>query len=354
MKKIIITGINGQLAQHMVKFLLETEPDAQIIGTIRQKSYDAQPSIFDQSKITIESMDLGDPHSVESIILKHKPDYFINTAAAAFVGESWTTPALYFEVNALSVLHQLEAVRKHSPKTRYFTMGTSEEFARTEKGILNEKSPLLPLSPYGASKCASRHIVRVWRESYSLYAVQGWTFNFESEIRGEKYVTRKITKGVARIHDAINRSNFNFNPIELGNIDSFRSWQHAEDVARGVWLMLNQDVKNFKEYVLSAPDVHNVREFVEKAFAVAGIKGFWSNPTGKPELETYIWIPDGASAGPIPLVCINPKFYRPADVTYLHGDASAIKKDLGWEPQVPFDVLVSRMVKNDIENYKTN
>ena len=348
-KKVIITGVNGQLGQFLAKYLIENHLDIEIIGTTRYKSVPHTDYIFDKSRVTFELMDLSDSNSIENVIKKHQPDYFINSAANAFVGDSWTLPAQHFQINCLGVMYQLEAIRKYSPKTRYFTMGTSEEFGCTEKSLLNEKSPLEPLSPYGASKCASRHIVRVWRESYGLYAIQGWTFNFESEIRGEKYVTRKITKGVARIHDAIKNSR-DWQPIELGNIDSFRSWQHAEDVARGIFLMLNQDEKNFKEYVLSAPDVHNVREFVEKSFAAAGINGTWS---GLGLNEQFVSLDNWDETGPFkPLVKINPEFYRPADVTYLHGDASAIRSELGWKSEVSFDELVKRMVESDIKSYK--
>lgn len=369
-KKVVITGINGQLGQYMAKHLLENEPDIQVIGTIRHKSYDTQEYIFDRSRVLIELLDLSDAHSIENVIVKYKPDYFINTAANAFVGESWSVPEQHLQFNAVAVLHMLEAIRKHSPQTRFFTMGTSEEFGATEKCILNEQSKLSPKSPYGASKCASRFLVKVWRESYGLYAVQGWTFNFESKIRGEKYVTRKIAKGVARIARAI-KDGKDFEPLELGNLDSYRSWQHVADVADGIWKMLNQvaypsgkpnSVTSFEhtntwaraavwqpsEYVLSAPDTHSVRQFVEKSFAIANILGNWSfaGTQGnhvRPENEVYR-IKDSDQI----LVRINPAFYRPADVTYLHGDASAIRKDLGWEPKVSFDDLVKEMVTSEL------
>lgn len=357
-KTAIITGLNGQLGQYMAQYLFDNHPDIRVIGTIRHKSYDNQGLLFDRSRVTVELMDLCDPHSIETLILKWKPDYFINTAANAFVGESWQVPAQHFELNALAVLHQLEAIRKHSPQTRYFNMGTSEEFGATEKSFLDESSPLAPRSPYGASKCAARFIVKVWRESYGLYAIQGWTFNFESPIRGEKYLTRKVTKGVARIARAI-ADGKPFEPIELGNLDSHRSWQFAGDVADGIWRMLNQENyseavsqgEDPKEYILSAPDVHTVRDFVEKAFAAAGITGgFWDREepiVERGHLETFDWVNVAASTGHT-LVRINPAFLRPADVTYLHGNAEAIRHDLGWSPKVSFDQLVERMVRADL------
>lgn len=371
---VIITGINGQLAQFMAKHLLETEPGLRIIGTLRHKSFDNQPYIFDRSRIGIELMDLSDAHSIESLILRHKPAYFINAAANAFVGESWAVPRQHLEINTLAVLDQLEAIRKHSPLTRYFNMGTSEEFAVSQKtGPQNEETILAPKSPYGAAKCSARHIVSVWAQSYNLYAIQGWTFNFESEIRGEKYVTRKVTKAVARIIDAL-RSGRSFEPLMLGNIDSYRSWQYAADVADGIWRMLNQEnhrtelsglawedlVKQVKPFVLSAPDTHTVREFVQLAFAAAGIDGGWvSGRTGSKAPEDEIFVQWGETVAGTTireakcvLVRIDPKLFRPADVTYLHGDATLARTQLGWSPKVSFDQLVTRMVQNDLATYE--
>lgn len=394
-KTVIISGLNGQLGQYMAKYLLDNEPDIKVIGTIRHKSFDDQVYIFDRSKVIIELMDLGDAHSIENIIIKYKPDYYINTAANAFVGESWAVPVQHFELNCLGVLHQLEAIRKHSPFTRYFNMGTSEEFGATKKGLLNESSLLFPKSPYGASKVAARQIVRVWRESYGLYAIQGWTFNFESPIRGEKYITRKITKGVARIAKALKDGcGTKEDPIELGNLDSHRSWQFAGDVADGIWKMLNQGYppgcgiltlgqttkegwtseeynrrilsQTIKEYVLSSSHVYTIRDLIKKAFEAAGIKTHWVKgrysdlaENGKQILHTEYgagevlvhddYLPDCADQKRLKeVVVINPKYCRPNDVTYLHGDASAIKRDLGWEPKIGFDQLVEDMVKSDM------
>ncbi len=343
-KTCIITGINGQLAQYLTKHLLDNEPHVRVIGTLRHKSFDNQPYIFDRSRITFELMDLSDAHSIESLIVRYKPDYFVNAAANAFVGESWSVPRQHLEINTLAVLDQLEAIRKHSPYTRYFNMGTSEEFAiSTKTGPQDETTPLDPKSPYGAAKCAARHIVSVWQQSYNLFALQGWTFNFESEIRGEKYVTRKITLGVARIAAAI-KAGQPPEPLELGNLDSYRSWQYAGDVADGVWRMLNQEKPI--PYVLSAPDTHTVRQFVQMAFSKAGIVGEWE---GDGIDETYVrQVCTHGYEGGEALVRINPVFLRPSDVTYLHGDSTRARQELGWAPKVTFDQLVERMVRSDL------
>jgi GDPmannose 4,6-dehydratase len=371
---VIITGMNGQLSQYLIKYLQENEPHLKIVGTVRHKSYDNQPYIFDKSKIAVELMDLGDPHSIENLILKYRPNYFINTAANAYVGESWDVPIQQMELNCLGVLHQLEAIKKHSPHTRYFNMGTSEEFAVSEKtGPQNEDTRIYPKSPYGCAKAAARYLVSTYRNSFGLYAIQGWTFNFESKLRGEKYVTRKITKNVARINRAIEDGK-PFEPLELGNIYSNRSWQHASDVADGVWRMLNQEKylsQTFsarwkdenpqhqgsvglyfdgqfkpKEYVLSATETYTVKQFVEASFKKVG-------------LEDLEWRGDGVDetlvchnlCGSPVLVKINPKFYRPLDVTYLHGDPFRVKYDLGWDTTVSFDEIVNEMVNNDIDEH---
>lgn len=364
-KKVIITGSNGQLGQYLIKYL-QDRMDAygekyEIIGTVRHKSYDKQDYIFDLKRMKFDLMELADPHSIESLVVKCKPDYFINTSANAFVGESWALPYQQIELNTIGVLHQLEAIRKHSPSTRYFNMGTSEEFACSENnGPQNENTKIWPKSPYGCSKAAARYLVNVYRQSYGLYAIQGWTFNFESKLRHTKYVTGKVAANVARIFVSLERGN-DFEPLEVGNIYSYRSWQAAEDVADGIWRSLNQEVyrkdlqpelyqegkyskdlvKPLKEYVLSVPETYTVKEFIERAFAHVGIFGAWS---GQGVDEVYKDINTSRV-----LVKINPEFFRPLDVTFLHGDSSMARKELGWKPKVDFQTIIAEMV-----NYHVN
>ncbi len=352
-KSVVITGATGQLGQYFIQYLQDKYPDYKVIGTIRHKSTDEESFIFDKSKVIFELMDLADPFSIENIVIKYKPDYFINTAANAFVGESWAVPVQQIEFNTLGVLHQLEAIRKHSPHTRYYNSGTSEEFACTNiSGPQNEDTKIDPKSPYGAAKAAARFITSVYQKSYNLYAIQGWTFNFESKLRSKKYVTGKIADGVARIQKAI-KNNQPFDPIELGNIYSNRSWQHASDVVDGIWKMLNQDVKENKDakcYVLSELNTHTVKEFIELAFKKAGIQGIWWNFTNRPEDELFILAENNglATKKRVDLVKINPKFYRPLDVTFLYGDATKARNELGWEPKISFDKIVEEMVQYHI------
>ena len=351
--KILVTGKNGQLGQHLVKFFQDEHPDFTVVATIRHKSYDKQQFIFDDSKVITELLDLSDAASIEDVIHKHKPDYVFNTAANAFVGESWTIFESHLLINGLGVARLLEAIRKICPKCRFVNLGTSEELGCTlkgEKGSQDESTVISPKSPYAASKSYARYITDIYRESYGLYAVQPWTFNFESKLRGEKYVTRKITKGVARIYHAL-KSGQSFNPINLGNLNSYRSWQHAADVSKALWLVANQKSPP-EPYVISENGTHSIREFIEKAFKVAGIYGRWFNPTGNPLDEEFILTDENglATKKKITLVSIDQKFFRLSDVDYLYGNSNKIREELGWKPEKTLDDIIFEMVSWDINN----
>jgi GDPmannose 4,6-dehydratase len=373
----IITGVNGQLGQYFVKYLQENEPEIKIIGTIRHKSFEQQEYLFDREGVVFELMDLSDVHSIENLIIKYKPDYFLNFAANAIVPESWETPVQQMEVNFISVIHQLEAIRKHSPSTKYFNCGSSTEFAAS-KTPLSESSPLSPSSPYAVAKTAARNLIDIYRQRYGLYALQGWLFNFESKIRGEKYLTRKVTSNVGRIRKALKEGK-NFNPLQLGNINGIRSYLHCEDVVKGIWLMINQEFANpfltkildniiddshyswrldlipaIKPYLLSSSSLYSVKDFVTKAFEYAGFRGYWYG-WGMNEKyyitdltidsqNNYRW---SCNRERVIGVEINQKFFRPLDTNILCGDAALIEKELGWKPQISFDEIVKEMVDYD-------
>jgi len=383
-KKVIITGVSGQDGSYMVDYLLEIT-DYLIYGVVRRSSkpdYSNLTQALKNPRFKLVTADLSDYQSIENAVREIEPDYFINFAAQSFVGSSWQIPEQTFDVTAMGVLRCLEAIRKFAPKCRFYSAGSSEEMGDVQYSPQDLNHPIRPRSPYGAAKAAARHLTKVYRDSYDLFALHSILYNHESERRGEEFVTRKISIGVARIHKAMKGAG-KFESIELGNLDAKRDWSHSKDFMEGVWLMLNQENFNgrlqselqdaefhyihdgqnarsetwrtsflsekIKEYILSSNETHSIREFVEKAFLAAGIEGFWQG-TGVNEkycLANYIHeeLPsmDGC------LVSINPKFYRPAEVAVLHGDSTPARNELGWNPKISFDELVARMVRRDIE-----
>ena len=330
---VFVTGVTGQDGSHMVDYLLR-ETSASIVGGARRLSSENHVNINhleNEPRFQLVNFDLTDSHSIYKIIEYAKPDYFINFAAQSFVASSWGFAHQTWECNSTAILDCLEAIKRLQPNCRFYNAGSSEEFGNVAYQPQDENHPSRPRSPYGASKAAARQLIKVYRESYGLYAVQGWLFNHEGPRRGEEFVTRKITKGVTRIFDAIVNDK-KVVPIELGNIDAQRDWSDAEDMMDAVWKMLNQDVYSndcsvkdinhlidkralgqyVKDYVVGSGEKHTIREFIEGAFASVGIRGDWCDSG----VNEYLWY----SSGPRPLpsdqcklVTINPKFYRPEE-----------------------------------------
>lgn len=386
---VFITGVTGQDGSLMVDYLLKNEPHLTIIGGARRLSVDNHDNIAhlaNEPRFQLVNFDLTDSHSIYKLMEYAKPDYFINFAAQSFVASSWDFARQTWQTNSTSVLDCLEAIKRVKPSCRFYNAGSSEEFGNVVVTPQNETHPSRPRSPYGASKAAARTIVKVYRESYGLYAVQGWLFNHEGPRRGFQFVTRKITQNVARISKNLKElSRIGWTgslvPMELGNIDARRDWSDAEDMVDAVWRMLNQEVYNsshlgyatlpcpsgrfnsewvklyvgqgmLKDYVCSSDVNHTIREFVTEAFLVAGIKGFWTDSGIE---ETYRCINDikHPETEHI-LVKINPEFYRPAEVETLRGDSSAIRKDLNWIPKTDFKSLVKKMVEHDLNTTKSS
>jgi GDPmannose 4,6-dehydratase len=347
-KTVVITGVTGQDGSHMADFLLKNT-DYLIFGGVRRLSVYNHENIkqINSDRFHLINFDLTDAHAISRTIEKLQPDYFINFAAQSFVASSWDFARQTWQTNSTSILDILEAIRLYKPSCRLYQAGSSEEFGNVEYTPQDENHPLKPRSPYGASKAASRQLVKVYRESYNLYAIQGWLFNHEGTRRGEEFVTRKITKNISRIYNAI-KNKEQFKPLELGNIEAKRDWSDAEDFIEGVWMMLNQDHynKNYNgipaEYVFSSNESHTIKEFTEKAFFFAGIKGKW---IGEKEHTMYISEEDNKV-----LAQINPKFYRPAEVELLLGDSTKARQELGWRPKGTFDDLIKKMVEYDINN----
>lgn len=343
MKKIIVTGVTGQDGSHMVDYLLglfKGKTDFMIYGSVRRLSVKNHENILhleDEPRFQLINMDLNDAHSMRDVIIDIQPDYFINFAAQSFVAGSWDYPIQTWDTDADAVLHIMESIRRFAPHCRFYNAGSSEEFGDAICSPQSEEHPLRPQSPYGAAKCAARHIVRVYRESYGLFAVQGWLFNHEGTRRGLDFVTRKISHGVAKIKLAI-KNKKNIPVLQLGNLDAKRDWTDAEDFMAGVWMMLNQDKP--KNYVLASGEMHTVREFLDESLKCAGIK-FYSK--GLNEEECYYTEDDKL------IFKVNPKFYRPAEVHELCGDCSLAEKEMGWNKKTDFYGLVKKMYHNDYD-----
>jgi GDPmannose 4,6-dehydratase len=345
--KIIITGILGQDGSNMVEYLLKNT-NSKIFGMTRRTSnpnFINCKSFLKNERFQLVYGDLSDSVSLDNLVRDIQPDYFINFAAQSFVGCSWDIPLQTFDSNATGVARCLEAIRRFQPKCRFYSAGSSEEFGDVVYSPQDINHPLRPRSPYGASKAAARQLVKVYRESYNLYAIHGILFNHEGIKRGEEFVTRKITKGVARIYNAI-KNGKTFNPIELGNLDSKRDWSDSEDFVDGVWKMLNQQTP--KDYVLSSNEAHSIREFVEIAFKEIGIDGVWHG-TGIDE-EYSISTKYAIANDPLSsvLIKVNEKFYRPAEVDLLIGDSTPARVEINWTPNTNFKDLVKKMVAHDI------
>ncbi|MAF24962.1 GDP-mannose 4,6-dehydratase [bacterium] len=359
-KKVLITGILGQDGANMAEYLLsfdflETHPrddqrNMQVYGMMRRSAnpnFENIENFKDNPNFKLVYGDLTDEVSINNLVKDIQPDYFINFAANSFVGCSWDMPMQVFDVNALGVLRCLEAVKKYKFDCRFYSAGSSEEFGDIDYSPQDLKHPIKPRSPYGASKATARHLVKVYRESYDMYAVHSILFNHEGTRRGEEFVTRKITKGVARIRRALEINKalvlnpLPIKPMELGNLNAKRDWSDSEDFVKGIWLMLNREKP--KDYLLSSGETHEIREFVYKAFKCAGIEGSFRG-SGLDETFGY---EDGGRW--LVLAKVNPEFYRPAEVDLLLGDPSLARKELGWIPEVSFDNLIKSMVDWDIE-----
>ena len=347
-KTVMITGVSGQDGSLMADYLLKNTTH-NIVGGARRLAVHNHGNfthLEGQPRFSLVNFDLTDIHSIDKLIREIRPHYFINLAAQTFVKSSWDFPVQTWETNTTGVLHILEAIRQHCPSCRFYNAGSSEEFGDVAYSPQDEKHPLRPRSPYGASKAAARQLVKVYRESYSLFAIQSWLFNHEGPRRGKEFVTRKISSKVVDIYKSLKGKFTPIVPLELGNLDALRDWSDAEDCVQAIWLMLNNTVP--VEYVVSNGNSHCIREFVELAFEGVGIKGKWVG-SGVDEVYKYVSGPVSPDVIEGTLVKINPSFYRPAEVESLCGDSTRIRKELGWKPQTDFAHLVAKMVSNDMD-----
>ena len=334
-KRALITGVTGQDGSYLAEFLLEKEYE--VFGLKRRTSTTAFERIKHiQDNITLISGDMHDPSSLLGAVGEAEPDEVYNLAAQSFVPASWDQPLLTGDVTGLGVTGVLEAIRKTKLKTRFYQASSSEMFGKVQEIPQTERTPFYPRSPYGAAKVYGHWITVNYRESHGMFCCSGILFNHESPKRGLEFVTRKITNGIAKMSMGL------ADDISLGNLDAKRDWGYAGDYVRAMWLMLQQDTPD--DYVIATGETHSVREFVKLAFKTVGTNVRWER-RGMNEKGI------DPKTGKV-LVRVDPRFFRPAEVHQLVGNASKARQKLEWEPEVSFAELVEMMVESDLKQLR--
>lgn len=341
MKTALITGITGQDGAYLAEFLLSKgymvhgiKRRASLFNTDRVDHLYQDPHEEDV-RFQLHHGDLTDSTNLIRIMQEVQPDEIYNLAAQSHVAVSFETPEYTANSDALGTLRLLEAIRilGLERKSRFYQASTSELFGKVQEIPQTEKTPFYPRSPYGVAKLYSYWITVNYREAYNIYCCNGILFNHESPVRGETFVTRKITRALARIKLGLQETLF------LGNLDAKRDWGHAKDYVRMQWLMLQQDEP--EDFVIATGVQHSVREFVEIAAAELGMAVAWQGE-GVEELGIE------QQSGKV-IVRIDPRYFRPTEVETLLGDPSKAKKKLGWEPKITFAQLVQEMVREDLK-----
>ena len=319
MKKALITGITGQDGYYLSKLLLEK--GYEVHGTIRRASLintyriDELISTYRNGELNLHYSDLLDSASLSSLINQIKPDEVYNLAAQSHVSVSFKNPVYTTQVGTLGSVSILEAIRSSDKEIKFYQASSSEMYGGASRKKLNESSPFDPKSPYAASKVFAHDITKVYRESYNLFGVNGILFNHESPMRGETFVTRKITRAVGRIKMGIQTK------LILGNLDASRDWGFAGDYVEGMWMMLQH--KEPSDWVLATGESITVKSFVEKAFEYVGL-----------DFTDYVESSE--------------RYFRPNEVDFLLGDYTKAKNELGWKPKTSIDDLIKMMVDEDL------
>jgi GDPmannose 4,6-dehydratase len=369
-KTAVVFGCSGQDGSYLAELLLSK--GYEVVGVCRRSSvntHERLESVLGNPHFRIEEGEITDPSSITGIFNQYQPDECYNLAAQSHVGTSFKQPALTFQVDAIGVLNILETIRLHSPKTRFYQASTSEMFGSNYDTIYgrlkhneellcsyndpsisvkfqDEKTQLSPNSPYAVAKVAAHNLIKLYRDSYGIFAAAGILFNHESPRRGENFVTKKITKWIGEFHCWKNQEFYTlgrlfipegmihlgkptayqpelFPKLRLGNIKAYRDWGHAKDYVEAMWLMLQQEKPD--DFVIATGETHSVEDFLTIAFQHIGIDD-WK-----------------------PYIVIDPAFYRPSEVEYLRGHAGKAHSSLGWKPKVSFEALVKEMINHDIQ-----
>lgn len=340
-KKALITGVTGQDGSYLAEFLLAKGYEvhgikrrASSFNTSRIDHLYQDPHEVDV-KFKLHYGDMTDATNLIRIVQEVQPDEIYNLAAQSHVMVSFETPEYTANADSLGTLRLLEAIRilGLEKSCKFYQASSSELFGKVQESPQNEQTPFYPRSPYGVAKLYAFWIVKNYREAYGIHASNGILFNHESPVRGETFVTRKITRAATRISKGLESS------LYLGNLNARRDWGHAKDFVEGMWLILQQDEAD--DYVLATGTQATVREFTELAFAEAGIDIRWE---GEGADEKGVCIKTGKT-----IVEIDPRYYRPAEVDTLVGDASKAEKTLGWKAQTTWQDLCREMVASDLE-----
>jgi GDPmannose 4,6-dehydratase len=355
-KKALITGITGQDGAYLAEFLLNKGYEVHgikrrtsMFNTDRIDHLYQDPHVQERNFI-LHHGDMTDSSSLVHIMAKVRPDELYNLAAQSHVAVSFEEPEYTADSDGLGTLRLLEAIRILNlvDKTKFYQASTSELYGKVQEVPQTEKTPFYPRSPYAVAKLYSYWIVVNYREAYDIFACNGILFNHESPVRGETFVTRKITRALARIALGLQECTY------LGNLNARRDWGHARDYVEMQWLMLQQDKPD--DFVIASGMQHSVRDFVERAAGDLGINLRWE---GEGVDEVGIVDSFAASQSPVGdilkihegqiIIKIDPRYFRPTEVESLLGDASKAKRELGWEPKISFDALVKEMVLADLE-----
>jgi GDPmannose 4,6-dehydratase len=345
MKIAMISGITGQDGSYLAELLLEKT--YKVIGLIRRcSSFNTGRinHIFKHPNLVLEYSDMTDGSNIMNLINKYKPDEFYNLAAQSHVKVSFDQSEYTSDTDALGPLRVLNAIRACDleKKTRFYQASTSELYGKVQETPQSETTPFYPRSPYAVAKQYAYWICVNYREAYNMFICNGILFNHESPRRGNTFVTHKITRAVARIScHPPEKASSEFEPLVLGNIEAQRDWGHAKDYVYGMWLMLQQSKPD--DFVLATGETHSVREFVEYAFEVIGLKIVWQG-SGVDEI--------GVDQYGRTLVKIDPKYFRPTEVDLLLGNPTKAKTVLGWHHTTSFKELVEEMVLADISELK--
>ncbi len=343
-KTALITGVTGQDGAYLARLLLDK---GYVVHGIKRRSSSFNTSRIDDlyvdphdpdARFFLHYGDLTDSTNIIRVIQETQPDEIYNLGAQSHVQVSFETPEYTANSDAIGALRILEAIRilKLEKKTRFYQASTSELYGKVVETPQTETTPFYPRSPYAAAKIYAYWVTVNYREAYGIHASNGILFNHESPLRGETFVTRKITRAVAAIHHGLQ------DVIYLGNLDAQRDWGHARDYVEGMWRMLQQDEAD--DYVLGTGEMHSVREFVELAFSKIGTTIKWSGE-GTDEVGM------SAETGEV-LVKIDERYFRPTEVELLLSDPKKAKEKLGWVHSTPFETLVAEMLAADLELVK--